>query len=188
VIDLAPGCAALLAALPFGRCDAAQLRRAAAWAEDHGSGEVRPSLTRGLLLPGLAAEMARTLAAEAGAAGFIVDPADPRLRASACPGAPACAAASTPAPRDAAALAQAARALLATGASLHVSACPKGCAHPAPASLTLVGGEDGRYGVVLGGPAGVDPVARLPLSEIMTRLTHAPALPDLDAAFREGSR
>src|SRR5919206_340312 len=92
-VDLGAHGAALLLALPFGRCDAGQLSRVAAWSESLGCGELRPSLTRGFLVPGLNTPDARDLAAAAREAGFIVDPDDPRLSVAACPGAPSCASA-----------------------------------------------------------------------------------------------
>ena len=63
----------------------------------------------------------------------------------ACPGQPACTSATvtTRADRDAAAV-------LGFAGTLHVAGCAKGCAHPTPADVTLVG-EAGRYDVVLGG-------------------------------------
>ncbi len=83
--------------------------------------------------------------------GFIADPDDPRLRIAACPGAPACASATTPTRADADFLA-------AQGiADVHVSGCAKGCAYPR-AGRTLVA-RDGRYDLVDHGRAG-DP-ARL---------------------------
>jgi precorrin-3B synthase len=174
---------ALLAALPFGRCSADQLDRAAADAARHGSGEIRPSPTRGLVLPGLAApDVVVVMAREA---GFIVDEGDPRLSISACPGAPSCASAATPAPADAARLAGAARRLIDEGFTLHISACPKGCAHPGAADLTLVGEKEGCYGLVPGGTAR-DPAATvLPLTEIMTLLATARSRSDLIGMLRK---
>ena len=64
--------------------------------------------------------------------GFITDANDPLLHTHACPGAPACAAATV----DTRSLA---RTLAKPG--LHVSGCAKGCAHPRPAATTLVGRE-----------------------------------------------
>lgn len=84
-------------------------------------------------------------------AGFITDPADPRLRIAACPGAPACASGTTPTRADADFLA------MHGIADVHVSGCAKGCAYPRP-GRTLVG-CDGRYDLVDHGRAG-DP-ARL---------------------------
>ncbi|WP_349371639.1 precorrin-3B synthase [Salinarimonas sp.] len=174
---------ALLLALPFGRATAAQLRAAADWAQAHGGGEIRLSFTRGVLIPHLSPAAAETIGGEAEAAGFVTDPADPRLALIACPGAPACGRGNTVAPRDALALADAVGALAAAGARIHVSACPKGCAHPRAADLTLVGRPDGRYDVVPGGAAGDAPVAALPSSTIaaILRRTHDPR--GLAAAF-----
>jgi precorrin-3B synthase len=64
---------------------------------------------------------------------------DPRRRVVACAGAPVCAsghiAARALAPRIAAAAAQ----VLDGSVTIHMSGCAKGCAHPAPARLTVVG-------------------------------------------------
>jgi precorrin-3B synthase len=101
---------------------------------------VRLTPWRLLLLEGGAAEAA------AEAEGFSLSPDDPLLRADACPGAPACAAATVETRRLARALA--ARA----GGALHVSGCAKGCARSGPAALTLVG-RDGRFDLVRDGRA-----------------------------------
>lgn len=177
------GCALLLA-LPFGRATAAQLRVAAGWAEVHARGEIRLSFTRGVLIPHLSRDAAGEIAREADAMGFVTDPADPRLALVACPGAPACGRGHTPAPRDAVALADAARGLAATGATIHLSACPKGCAHPRAADLTLVGRPDGRYDVIPGGAAGGEPAAALTLPEIAAILRQTPDPSGFPAAFR----
>ena len=73
--------------------------------------------------------------------GYITDPADPTLRAHACPGAPACGVATV----DTRALARALAPLYPDG--LHVSGCAKGCAHPRPCATTLVG-QNGAYDLV----------------------------------------
>jgi precorrin-3B synthase len=44
-------------------------------------------------------------------------------------------------------------AALGLSGTLHVSGCAKGCAHPAAADVTLVGGS-GRYSIVRNGRAG----------------------------------
>lgn len=69
---------------------------------------------------------------------FLTDPADPLIRADACPGAPLCPQASV----DTRALARALAPVV--GGALHVSGCAKGCARPRPADVTLTG-RDGRY-------------------------------------------
>ena len=113
---------------------------------------LRLSPSRGIALPGIVRADLPALAADVHAAGLIVDPDDPRLAVAACPGRPACGRATTDTHADAARLAAAARALIASGAAIHVSGCPKGCAHAGAADLTLVG-EAGAYRVVVRGSA-----------------------------------
>ena len=91
--------------------------------------------------------------------GLVLDADDPRLLVSACIGSAGCGSGRTDARADA-------RALLRLGvraASIHVSGCAKGCAHPGPAALTLVGEamQDGAgvYGLVRDGPASHTPQA-----------------------------
>jgi precorrin-3B synthase len=183
-IDLANSYGLLLA-LTFGRCDAAQLAQAAAWSEAFGNGEIRLSFTRGLLLHGLAATDAAALINEASRLGFITDAGDPSLSVQACPGRPACAGARTATPADALRIADAADALLRKEATIHVSGCPKGCAHPSVADLTFVGRENGTYGVVIRGSSGDATSITASLEEIMTRLSSLKDPQDLRCAFEE---
>ncbi len=152
---VAPGadCHVLGIAAPFGRLDAAQLDALARGALLAGASEMRLTPWRAILVPSLGRLAAERLASDCAAAGWIVDPRDPRLRVAACVGAPGCRRGTT------AVLDHAVRwaALLgpghaAGGIALHVSGCAKGCAHPGPAPLTLVA-EEGRYGVVADGSA-----------------------------------
>lgn len=71
--------------------------------------------------------------------GLITRADDPLLRVFACTGAPGCPQALAPT-RD---LARALAPLIPRQGLLHVSGCAKGCAHPAPASLTLLASEAG---------------------------------------------
>ncbi|MDG3442647.1 precorrin-3B synthase [Nitrospirillum amazonense] len=87
------------------------------------------------------------------ALGGILAPDDPRLMLSACSGRGACDSGLTHARGDALALARVAPRLLARG-HIHVSACAKGCAHPAPALVTLTARGDQAYDVGLLAPAG----------------------------------
>ena len=60
------------------------------------------------------------------------------------------------------------------GATVHVSGCPKGCAHPGAADLTLVG-DAGAYRVVLGGtPRDAGPVDCLSTAILRRLVDHAP--------------
>ncbi|WP_119062598.1 precorrin-3B synthase [Dichotomicrobium thermohalophilum] len=84
---------------------------------------------------------------------FIDAPDDPLLRVDACPGAPACSAATVETRRLARALAGR------VDGDLHVSGCEKGCARPRAADVTLVG-RDGGFDLVHGGKPGDAPTRR----------------------------
>jgi len=86
---------------------------------------------------------------------LIADPADPLLRLAACTGAPGCTSASV----ETRALARRLAPLVPPGCVLHVSGCAKGCSRPEAADATL-SGRDGRYDLILNGPAGGIPAAR----------------------------
>ena len=143
-------------AAAFGRLDAAQLDDLARRAATAAASELRLTPWRALLVPGLDRPAAAALAAACAAAGFIVDPADPRLRVAACAGAPGCHRGTTPTLDHAARWAR----LVGPGQGirLHVSGCAKGCADPGSAALTLVG-RDGRYDIVVEGRPGGAPSA-----------------------------
>jgi precorrin-3B synthase len=164
------------------------LAQAAAWSERFGNGEIRLSFTRGILLPEIADEHVASLLDEADHAGFITDAGDPRLSLIACPGRPDCGSALTSAPADALRIAEACGDLLQGGATLHVSGCPKGCAHPGNADLTLVGRDDGRYGVVPNGSTRDAASCHLSVDDFMTRLLPLKTLDDLRRAFPERTR
>ncbi|MEE1655127.1 precorrin-3B synthase [Microvirga sp. CF3062] len=179
---------AVLLALPFGRCSSGQLVQVADWSERFGSGEIRLSFTRGLLLPKIADEHVPELIDEAGRAGFITEADDARLSLVACPGKPDCGGALTAAPADALRIAEACGDLLRQGATLHVSGCPKGCAHPGKADLTLVGRDDGRYDVVPDGSTRDASSIHLSIDEIMLRLSTLTSTDALRHAFPESTR
>ena len=80
---------------------------------------------------------------------FVSRPDDPVMTVSACPGAPACASASVE-------TRTLARDLAGRVDNLHVSGCAKGCAHPKPADVVLVGRE-GRFDLVKTGKASDTP-------------------------------
>lgn len=139
-------------ALPFGSSDHAALAALASAATHHGITELRLAPHHALLV--ISAPPAFT--AEAAALDFITSPDDPRTRISACIGSDGCASGHIPARAVAARLAPS----LAPDATLHVSGCCKGCAHPRRADVTLVGKPDG-YGLVISGRAGDTPRALL---------------------------
>lgn len=133
------------AGLRFGAMDAAVLAGIAGLAG--GDRVLRLTPWRAVLVPGAPDEAALERL------GLIVDADDPALQVSACVGAPGCASGSVVTRSLAAGLRPG------PDQTIHVSGCDKGCAHPGPAALTLVGRE-GRFDVVRDGRAGDAPVQR----------------------------
>ncbi len=146
--------------LAFGALDSNGLTAAASLAERYADGWLRTSPWRALMLAGVAKSATPQLAAAAVEAGFIIEPDDPRLAVSACVGRPGCASAFAATRADAEILAAERASWLQDG--VHLSGCPKGCAHPASAAVTLMGGPDG-YDLVRHGRAS-DPPERRGLS------------------------
>ena len=132
---------------PFGQMDAGMLRGIADLAAGLDT-TIAVTPWRALMLGRVRREDVAAIAAAA--SGWIVDPADPRLLVTACAGHPRCASGSVRTREDAA--------RLRPSGPVHVSGCSKGCAHPGPAAVTLVG-RDGLYDVVLDGRASGAPAA-----------------------------
>jgi len=123
--------------LAFGHADATALEHLADAANDAGASGFRAAPGRALIAVGLPPQSASAFAAAAEDLGFVVRADDPRLRIVACAGAPICASAHI--------AARALAPLIAAQAecTVHISGCAKGCAHAAPAALTVVGTPDG---------------------------------------------
>jgi precorrin-3B synthase len=123
-------------ALPFGQAHALDLIALARIARANGAewAALAPQCT--LLLGPIGEMTAFALGTAADTLGFVVDARDPRRRIAACAGAPRCASGHIPS-RDLAA--RIAERLPQGKFALHISGCSKGCAHPRPAPLTLVG-------------------------------------------------
>lgn len=129
--------------LPFGVADPTTLAALADVSERFGDGTLRVTPWRVLAIPGVTEPDAVREAVSA--LDLITAPGDPRVRMFACPGKPACASSTVTTRADAMQLVA-----LGFAGTLHVAGCAKGCAHPTPADVTLVG-EAGRYDIVLGG-------------------------------------
>ncbi|MDI4665866.1 precorrin-3B synthase [Xanthobacter autotrophicus] len=155
--------------LPFGAGAADLFAALADAAEVAGAGDLRPATERVLLATGLDADGARAFATEARRLGCLVAPDDPRAFVAACPGAPACVCAHFPARDLAPGVAEALAPLLDGTVTVHLSACAKGCAHPAPATLTFVGMDGGIALVHEGAPSGALGPA-LPADALAARL------------------
>ena len=153
------GAVAVGIGLAFGHTHADALAEVIRAAAGHGAQAVWPAPDRALLLIGVSAPDALSLTAAVRQLGFAVDAGDPRRRIAACPGAPACASGLIPARALASALApilEPAFRPVRNGVVVHISGCPKGCAHPIAAALTLVGTPDG-CGIVHRGSARTAP-------------------------------
>ncbi|CAD7050319.1 precorrin-3B synthase [Pseudorhizobium endolithicum] len=141
LVPLKGGKAALGIALVFGQVQARQLAALCAEAERLGISSVRPAFDHSLLFVGDGPACAE-LAAFAAVSGFITSAADPRASIAACPGSPACTSASIDTHSLADVALEAFGDLFDGSIKLHVTGCPKGCAHPQLASLTLCGIDD----------------------------------------------
>jgi precorrin-3B synthase len=132
--------------LPFGRIEASQLEAISNLISTVAVPSVRTSPQRVLVFPIEHEADADGIAREAERQGLITEPDDLRLQFDVCPGAPACANATTDTRRDARRIAEAIQGPLSLS-SLHVSGCEKGCARRSSAALTLVA-RDGLYDLI----------------------------------------
>ncbi|WP_027034819.1 precorrin-3B synthase [Mesorhizobium ciceri] len=146
LFPLAGNTFALGVALPYGSMPADKLIALAQAAHTLGTTEIRLAPGRALLLLGQPPAANQPLQHTAATLGFVISPTDPRTRIAACPGTPACASGRI-ATRDIAETIAAENADI-LEFTLHISGCAKGCAHPGPATLTIVGGENGAGLVV----------------------------------------
>jgi precorrin-3B synthase len=169
---LRDGRGALGIGLAFGHTGADAIEGLIAAAARAGASGLRTAPGRALLVIGLATDASVALAAQAEALGFITRRDDPRRHIVACAGAPICAAAEIPARTLAPLISSAAASLFDGSLTLHLSGCPKGCAHPGACALTIVGNQNG-CGLVVDGSARQHPGTTIA----------AAALPDALAAM-----
>ncbi|HEY6255328.1 MAG TPA: precorrin-3B synthase [Xanthobacteraceae bacterium] len=149
---------ALGIALAFGHTDADALDDLIEAARRAGADGLRTAAGRAMLVIGLAADALQPLAADAARLGFITRRDDPRRNVVACAGAPICASAEIAARSLAPSISAAAAPLLDGSLTIHLSGCPKGCAHPGAAALTIVGRPSG-CDLIVGGSARGEPSA-----------------------------
>jgi precorrin-3B synthase len=166
---LGDGNVALGVGLAFGHTDADALAGLIEAAARAGAGGLRTAPGRALLVTGVAADTAPALAARAESLRFITRRDDPRRNIVACAGAPICAAAEIPARTLAPLIVNAAGSLLDESLTLHLSGCPKGCAHPGACALTIVGNPSG-CGLVVDGSARQQSGAPIAAADLPTAL------------------
>jgi precorrin-3B synthase len=156
-------------ALPFGHADASLLQRLIQVAEQAGANKLIAAAGRTLIAVGLPLAEVSAFAAAAEELGFITRPHDPRRRVIACAGAPLCAsghiATRALAPHLAETVAQFHDGL----ATIHLSGCAKGCAHPKKATLAIVGSPHG-CALVADGAAQDAPFAMVSADELPAAL------------------
>ncbi|TGQ39789.1 precorrin-3B synthase [Mesorhizobium sp. M00.F.Ca.ET.216.01.1.1] len=161
LLPLAEDRYALGIGLPFGSMPAEKLIALTRHALALDATEIRLAPGRALLCLGLSPSACASLRDTAASVGFVTDATDPRLRIAVCPGAPACASGRIATRDIAETIAAESSDLLDASLALHISGCAKGCAHPGPAALTLVGGDNGA-GLVVNGTAKALPAGYRP--------------------------
>ncbi len=125
--------------LAFGHAEATILESLIEAASARGASGLRAAPDRALIFNGFSPDALSAFAADAERLGLIVRPDDPRRFVVACAGAPICASAHIAARALAPRIAADCAAALSDRFTIHVSGCAKGCAHPSPAALTVVG-------------------------------------------------
>ncbi|PPD10569.1 MAG: precorrin-3B synthase [Methylocystis sp.] len=157
---------------PFGRWRADELAAVADFAQSEGTGELRLTPWRALLIVTPDEDNARRVVSRAENRDFITSADDKRLAVIACPGAPECpqAAAETRAHvMDLAALAQ--KIVGVDGVGLHLSGCAKGCARQSASPITLLACAEGFDLIENGGADGAPRFRSLTFEAVMRELS-----------------
>jgi precorrin-3B synthase len=142
----------------FGQIQAQELVRFLDVAELAGVLEIRTGPEHSLLLLGLPGDRIDDILAVAADCGLQTRADDPANYAIPCAGAGACASAYYATKQAAADLVDVGAELLDGSLKVHLSGCTKGCAHPSPTMLTIVGAATG-YAIVVNGSSSSEPVA-----------------------------
>ncbi len=153
----------------FGQIHARDLLRFLGLAETAGAREIRTGPEHSLLVLGLPRGRAGDLLAVAADCGFQTRADDPAHYIIPCSGAGACASAHYAARKAAAHLIDVGPDLLDGSLKVHLSGCIKGCAHPSPAMLTIVGAATG-YAIVVNGSSSAEPVAYIHKEDLKSAL------------------
>ncbi|MBM3576941.1 MAG: precorrin-3B synthase [Alphaproteobacteria bacterium] len=157
---------------PFGRWRADEFAAVAEFAQDEGTGELRLTPWRALLIVTPDKEAARRVVSRAQDHDLITSPDDQRLAVIACPGAPECpqALAETRAHvMDLAPLAQ--KIVGVDGVGLHLSGCAKGCARQSASPITLLACAEGFDLIENGGADGAPRFRSLSFEAVMRELS-----------------
>ncbi|MFB7287621.1 precorrin-3B synthase [Actinacidiphila glaucinigra] len=143
-----------------------------------GTGELRITPWRGVVLPGLPRAAAREALDHLAAAGFLTGEDSPWRGVTACAGRPGCAKSLADVRADA--LAALRDAVPEPGHRLlpvHFSGCERRCGHPDGSWVDVVAGADGRYHVATAGTTSATTAADLPAALDTARRTSTPPPP-----------
>lgn len=157
---------------PFGRWRADELHAAADCARNEGTGELRLTPWRALLIVTHDEDAARRVVSCARKHDLITAPDDKRLAVIACPGAPECpqALGETRAHvMDLAPLAQ--KFVGADGVGVHLSGCAKGCARQSASPVTLLACADGFDLIENAGADGAPRLRSLTFEDVVRELS-----------------
>ncbi len=131
--------------VPLGRLDAEQLRAIAALADEFGRGELRLAPWHVIFIPYVTPQNSEKLLASSRELGFISDNSMLHFDISACSGHEGCRGAKLDTPEHALAVMRefaGNMAELPEPLSIHVSGCPKGCAHRGVSDILALERED----------------------------------------------
>ncbi|MEV4329195.1 cobalamin biosynthesis protein CobG [Streptomyces sp. NPDC049597] len=161
VVDGPAGAVSLHVGVTLGRMRVAQWRLLARTAETYGTGELRVTPWRGVVLPGVSGALLPALAD----AGLVTGPDSPWVGVGACTGRPGCAKSLADVRADATARVAAG----AGGLPVYWSGCERRCGHPRGAWVDVVATGEGRYDLTAPGV----PRHTVPLTELADALAAA---------------
>ncbi|MGD9657125.1 MAG: precorrin-3B synthase [Methylocystis sp.] len=157
---------------PFGRWRANELAAVADFAQSTGTGELRLTPWRALLIVTPDIEAARKLVARARDHDLIASADDERLAVIACPGAPECPQAVAETRAHVVNLAPLAQKFGgADGVGLHLSGCAKGCARQSASPITLLACAEGFDLIENGGADSAPRLRSLTFEAVMRELS-----------------
>jgi precorrin-3B synthase len=157
---------------PFGRWRADELAAVAEFAQSEGTGELRLTPWRALLIVTPDEGNARRIVARAQDHDLITSADDKRLAVIACPGAPECPQATAETRAHVMDLAPLAQKIVGDdGVGLHLSGCAKGCARQGASPVTLLACAEGFDLIENGGADGAPRFRSLTFEAVMRELS-----------------
>ncbi|MFO1101757.1 MAG: precorrin-3B synthase [Methylocystis sp.] len=157
---------------PFGRWRASELAAVAEFAQSAGTGEIRLTPWRALLIITPDEDAARHVVLRAQDHDLIISADDQRLAVIACPGAPECPQAVAETRAHVMNLAPLAQKIGgADGVGLHLSGCAKGCARQSASPITLLACAEGFDLIENGGADGAPRLRALTFEAVIRELS-----------------